>query len=289
MICDICSNSNRFRILYQLDRGYKLIECASCKLLFLDPIPNKEDLYNLYKNDYFKAWGIETAVKNNPAAVIKLKELVYQSVFKEVQRFIKPGHFLDVGCAFGHSFNVAINRGWDPYGVEISPEACRINAEKFPSRIIQGDFSTVELANKYFDLVIMSDFIEHASSLTKVILKTHEILRAKGVIAIITPNIHSFSAKVMKKTWPHIKPEHTYYLSQKTLRLLFSKAGFRPILLKNLWKPINLFYLNSQMEIYGKRYQFNAFKSFYKLIPDFLKQYTINMPQGEILALAEKI
>ncbi len=285
MVCNLC-NSDLVYLLYRLSQGYKIMECRNCGLRFLFPTLSKENLYKIYEDGYFKTWGTDNG---NDKPLTRLKELCYESVFKEVERFMRTGKLLDVGCAFGHSFDMVIKRGWDPYGVEISPEAYKIAVEKFPSKVILGDFLNVELHKTFFDLVVMVDFLEHTNHLMDAMSKAHDILKPKGLIAIITPDANSFSARLMRRNWPHIKLEHTFYFSPTTLKLLFAKRGFKPLILKRFWKPINFLYLKGQIGRYGFKYQFLTLKLFQRLAPDFIKRFNIYVPQGEIFALAEKI
>lgn len=261
------------------------MKCRNCGLQFLSPIPPKENLYKIYEKDYFKAWG----VKENNKSLKKLKGLLYEAIFKEVEKFTIPGCSLDIGCAFGHSFETAMSRRWEPYGIEISLEAYKIAAAKFPGRVRWGDFCNIDLAENRFDLIMMLDFLEHAYNLTEVMLKAHKVLKLNGLVAIVVPNTYSFSSRLMGKSWVHIKLEHIYYLSAKALKILFVKTGFRPVLFKSFWKPINLLYLKSQIENYGPRYQFSILKLLERSVPDYIKQFNIYIPQGEILALAKKV
>ena len=280
MKCKLC-NANS---LYYLDRKYKMIRCKNCGLQSLFHIPPQEELFKIYQKDYFKAWGNEY----NDKIITTLKEKLYRSILKRIERFKSPGKLLDAGCAFGHSFQVAIRRRWEPYGVEISKDAYKIASQKFPSRIIFGDFSNVELINNHYDLVLMFDFLEHTQDIIKTMLKTHKILKPKGLVAIVIPNISSFSARLMRGYWIHIKLEHIYYLSNRSLKTLFIRTGFRPILFKTIWKPINLLYFENQIKKYGLRYQSLIIKLLKGLIPNYMHRLNIYLPQGEIFALAEK-
>lgn len=282
MNCKLC-NSGLLHLLYRLSQGYKIIGCRNCGLKFLYPIPSKESLLKIYEKDYFDSWG------KNYESLKRLKELSYESIFREVERFIVPGCFLDVGCAFGYSFEVAIRRGWNPYGVEISPEAYMVVEERFPLKVILGDFSQVELRNNFFDLVVMFDFLEHTYNLMDAMVKAYNILKPEGILAIVTPDIDSFTAKLMRRNWIHIKLEHTFYFSTKTLKLLFIKTGFNPIIFKNFWKAINFSYLKSQIKKYGATYQSLILKLLDQYIPDYLQRFNISIPQGEILGLARKV
>lgn len=285
MICNLCSSDTVY-LLYRLPQGYKIMACRKCGLRFLHPILSEENLHKIYEKGYFEPWGINSG---QIKYLKSLKELSYESILKEVEKFIIPGSFLDVGCAFGYSFEVAMRRGWDSYGVEISPEAYRTANDKFSSKVVFGDFSRVELDNNSFDLVVMLDFLEHVSSLTDTMTKAYNILKPKGLIAVVTPDIDSLSAQLMHRNWTHIKLEHVFYLSRRALKSLFIKTGFKPILFKSFWKPVNFLYFKGQVKKYGPRYQSLILKLLERFIPNYIRRLNIFIPQGEILALAEKV
>ncbi|MGA1869806.1 MAG: class I SAM-dependent methyltransferase [bacterium] len=265
-----------------------MMKCRNCELQFIYPLPSPDDLYKIYQKDYYKAWGNEY----NDHTITTLKEKFYQSILECVEKYRQPGPLLDAGCAFGHSFAVAMRKGWEPFGVEISSEAYKIAESKFPSRITFGDYSKVKLNESSYDLVLMLDFLEHTPDLIETMMKTHKVLKPGGLVAIVIPDINSVSARLMREYWIHIKLEHLYYLSRKTLEILIAKTGFRVIWCKTVYKPINLLYFESQI----KKYELPCHSMILKLL-DFLKGITphwmqrlnISLPQGELLALAQKI
>ena len=264
------------------------MKCRECGLQFIYPIPSPLQLFEIYQKDYYTAWGKEYKEKT----ITTLKEKFYESILKCVEKFKRPGPLLDAGCAFGHSFMVAMKRGWEPFGVEISSEAYKIAERRFPSRIASGDYCKVKLNDSYYDLVLMLDFLEHTPNLIETMLKTHTILKPGGLVAIVIPDINSFSASLMRKYWIHIKLEHLYYLSGKAMEILFLKTGFKPIVFKTVYKPINLLYFENQVRKYGLPYQSIILKLLHlikSLTPPYLQRLNIYLPQGELLALAEKV
>lgn len=275
MVCEVCG-SDLFVQLYTFGEDCRMMSCAGCGIRFVLPQPSPQEIY---QEGYFQPWGKDAA---------RIKELSYESILREAERFIRPGSFLDVGCAFGYSFEVAKRRGWEPRGVEISAEAHGLADERVRSRIILGDFSELEWAAGSFDLVVMFDFLEHALSLTAVLQKAYDILRTGGIIVVVTPDMNSASARLMGKNWLHVKKEHAYYLSQKTLKLLFRKVGFRPIIFRPFWKSVNLSYVEKQFRRYGPRSHSVALKLINSCLPAGVKKFNIFLPQGEILALAKK-
>ena len=283
MACNLCG-SDAIDCLYSLSKDQEIMRCRDCGLQFLHPFPRQDCLSNIYTAEYFKAWGIKEDRKISDG----LKKMFYNAIFQEIEKVIPPGSFLDAGCAFGGALAVAKNRGWRASGVEISEEAYVEARQKNPEQIYQGDFCRLDLPQDSFDLVTMLDFLEHVCNPIEAMAKANHALKRKGLIAIVTPDSDSFSARIMQRSWPHIKLEHLYYFCRKALGALLVKGGFRPLLFKNMWKPMNFMYFVSQVKSYGPKYQSGILKLTGKIIPNKIKLLNIYVPQGEIFALAEK-
>jgi hypothetical protein len=66
--------------------------------------------------------------------------------------------------------------------------------------------------------------------------------KPSGLVSIITPDVDSFLAKVLKEKWEEFQrvKEHLYFFSEKTLQIMLKKVGFK---ICKVERPTKYFYL----------------------------------------------
>ena len=63
------------------------------------------------------------------------------------------------------------------------------------------------------------DVIEHVTDPVEELKKVHRILKPKGVIFVVTPDVGGLWSKLLGRLWYHYKPvEHVVYFSEKTMK-----------------------------------------------------------------------
>jgi len=93
---------------------------------------------------------------------------------------------------------------------------------------IPAFFEDLDFQEKKFDLVILSQVLEHIENPENFLLKIKGILKPTGVLAIALPNINSILVKILKDKdngclWV---PEHLTYFSKIGINALLSVTGF---------------------------------------------------------------
>lgn len=151
--------------------------------------------------------------------------------FRQIEALLPVGSYLDVGCAFGFSLDVAAKRGWDAEGVDISVYACEVAAQR-GAHVTCVDFLNFH-PHKAYDLISAWDVIEHTSSPGAFVKQVSRCLRVGGLLALTTPDSGAVVAKLLGRRWFEYKwPEHIYYLDRKSIRQYCEKFGFRPLRLQ---------------------------------------------------------
>lgn len=194
-------------------KGFRIYRCLSCGFGMTEQ-PNIQD-NNYHRDDEY----IE-------------EEKLFRNIFlrrvKIINSLSKPGRVLEIGCSTGLMLSLLKNSGWETVGVEISPKAAAA-ARARGLEIIEKDFLKLEVKKK-FDLLIFNHTLEHLVSPEKVIRKATKLLKKEGLLYIDLPNFGSLSAKLEKKNWPSLLPdEHLWHFSEKALKLLLLKNGFKII------------------------------------------------------------
>lgn len=110
---------------------------------------------------------------------------------------------LDAGCGNGHELC-----GWLPFikegmGIDISAE----NVQKGKGcnlKLIRGDVHRTPFRASSFDIIIANYVVEHIGEPTEFVQEMARILRSRGVLTIIAPNVQSpmpLMTKVVSHKW----------------------------------------------------------------------------------------
>lgn len=283
--CIICGG----KVFTKYLNGSGLARCQACKLVINPKPPSKTELEKYYSNPhYYDYWG--GVIKGQESENIK-KE-IFDYYFQRVEQFSKKGNYLDIGCASGYVLEVAQRYGFEPFGVEVSPQVAQIAKEKFNSNIfigtIEKNLSKKTIPEDFFHLISFFDVLEHLDNPLFVLRKIRKCLVAEGLLLITTPDINSFSSKIMRKKWPHILDEHLTYFSKETLRAILDKSGFDLLTIEPAMKFHNYKYINYRFS----RYPIPIITTLVKIsgftLPDFLKNKTFRLSFGELMAVARK-
>jgi len=230
MRCTLCGH-NHFTKLYTI-RSIELLKCSHCGLIFANlPVPDEQQvefLNSIYTDDYFTGQAKNMSYDNFGYEKNYFEEKGPEQMINAHRRLkvierLKPlkGRLLDIGCAAGFFLNVARERGWQPFGLELSETAAEFARKQFKLNIVTGTFEHAPLPENYYDVITAWDVIEHVLEPQIFIRKTFTLLKNNGMLVIGTPNVGSLAYKLRKNHWYHLKPpEHIFYYNPETLKQL---------------------------------------------------------------------
>lgn len=205
--------------------GYTLVECPTCGLVRVDPLP--ESTTAVYASpDYFSGATQGFGYVDYDADKEPMRE-VFERYLEHAERLCpSKGRLLDVGAATGFFVALAKGRGWEAEGVELSDYA----AEKGRSRglsIQTGTLLDLPRDAAPYDALTLFDVIEHVRDPRAELSRAAELMRTGGVILITTPDAGSLFAKVFGARWHLVvPPEHLFYFTKKSMRTLLESLGF---------------------------------------------------------------
>lgn len=213
-ICNLCGNE-KAEFLFSL-KSCNIVKCRNCGLIFIDPRTITDDLVANYEGNYSQGY-IAKAVSKRKRADRKVKRLF---------KMKKQGRFLDIGCSAGFILEAARKRGFETYGVEISPLALQYAKEELRLNVFDGFLDEARFPDHYFDVITMYEVIEHVPDPTRFLLEVRRIIKEDGIIELSTPNIGHRKAKKEKEGWEAVIVDHLYYYTMDTLDRMLKKTGF---------------------------------------------------------------
>mgnify|MGYP001492839930 FL=1 len=203
----------------------------------------EKQFYQEEKTDYLDQ-SLEDAEWSNLSFDLRLdrvaKLLNYQSTTR----------ILDIGCGPGAFLNACKKRGWIGTGIEPSPLAtafCQGNGlnvrQGFVSETLDEDIGP-------FDVVHMSEVLEHVSDPLRILQTAHSIMVENGILAVSVPNdFNHFQRALVSemnfKEWWVVPEHHVNYFSFESLEQLIAKAGFQ-VLERTTNFPMEFFLLMGQ-------------------------------------------
>jgi 2-polyprenyl-3-methyl-5-hydroxy-6-metoxy-1,4-benzoquinol methylase len=136
--------------------------------------------------------------------------------------------FLDVGCGYGFFSKAAVDAGYEVKAIELARNEREIAKKNAGVEATPSSFEDFSHSKNFFDVVLMSQILEHALDVNQWIEKAHSLLREGGVIVIALPNFDSIFRRVMQENEPYIcPPAHLNFFNPTSLAKLLKNHGFR--------------------------------------------------------------
>jgi SAM-dependent methyltransferase len=219
-----------------------IVECGSCGHRQLARMPAEAELLKLYvgaRADHY----VEEARGQGVTARASLEQ---------IERHVKPGRFLDLGCWVGFLLVEARGRGWDVTGVEPSEFAASYAREHFSLEILEQDLLSADLPQGVFDCVALGDVIEHLTDPLAALEHIAALLAPGGVLYLTLPDSGSRLARAMGARWWGVIPTHVQYFSRHSLALLLRRAGYEPLEISTAPKTFSIRYYAGRLGGYSR-------------------------------------
>ncbi len=159
-----------------------------------------------------------------------------------------PLSCLDAGCFEGALLDrIRDATPWIASGLEPNEHAVERCREKGHPVWSGHAESALEIIPEHtrFDVIFLSQSIEHVGDPVNVLRRLRLLLAAGGVLVVSTPNLDSREIDWFGPTWAHWHPPyHRHIFSRKGLCALARKAGFRPVCFRTFshcyWSSMSL-------------------------------------------------
>lgn len=239
--CVICSKAPSVIVGRGLDYEYGTSQdsfsfalCPSCNHMFLANRPNRKYLQELYPPTYYTI---------NPESPIFLKGFTYRTkITMDLHRLskfileINAKSILELGC--GDCFRlIQLKRRLNIPGLQItgvdlqSTSTIRENVKRENIGLIEGDIeslTTLSQAGTNYDVIIMSQLIEHLFDPRTILQFLFTLLNPRGIIVIETPNWQCLDFRIFKKHYwgGYHFPRHFNVFSPESLSHFLQSCGF---------------------------------------------------------------
>lgn len=248
--CPICE-SELFPSLTCTDHAltkesFLLKQCSICKLLITTPRPSDEELPRYYAfPEYISHSGKSTSTLTS--TVYRLARVLTLKWKRSlIEKKVKPGQILDVGCGTGEFLLTMKKSGWKISGVEPSSTA-RIKAAKLTDEFIYSSISDVP--EEKYNVITLWHVLEHLPDMTTVIPFLRQRLAQNGIICFAVPNHRSYDAQKYATHWAgYDVPRHLWHFTKTSMITLLEKNKLS--LLQILPMKLDAYYVSYLSEQY---------------------------------------
>ncbi len=291
--CDLCG-SKEYKVLHKSDFknekdlenlqfGYKfsplskktpqIVKCLNCGLVFVNPRPvGFETLHTEVVKD-------EVYIKTE-----KETRITARRNLKNIEKRIKCGKILDIGCSTGIFLDEAKKKNWKCQGIELASWAVE-KGKNLGLDIKNKPLRKIGFSNNLFDVVTLWGVIEHFSSPRNELIEIYRILKPGGLLCIYTGDVDSFWAKILRKNWWWYLGMHLYYFSRDSLKSMLEKLGFNFITVERYTRTFQFFSLADSL----KRYRYLSFLIGLILKAPRIKDVSVDFKlAGELMVYASK-
>jgi SAM-dependent methyltransferase len=198
--------------------GFRVFTCELCATLFTVQLPGTNHSQDY--NAYYTAENLTV-----PAFIEKrLDEIV--STFEPYR---KNNRLLDVGFGAGSFLQAAARNNWQAFGVEVSQSAVEHVRER-GFEVFCGELEKAAYPDDYFDVVILSEVLEHVPDPMALLEASVRVLRPGGLLWATTPHGRGISARLLGLEWSNVcPPDHLQLFSVAGAQGLLSVAGMRRV------------------------------------------------------------
>jgi len=198
--------------------------CRRCGLMYINPRWASAAYARFYEEDYRRLMG-ESSVP--PREVMFRQRTHGAQIVEFCGSFVPRGsRVLDIGCAAGGilwAFREALD--CCVVGVEPSLEHSLYARDTAGLDVRTGLLEDVNLGSEPFDLVIITQALNHMLDPRAGLERLRGLLRPRGRLFLEVQNVPEYARQVRMP----FQVDHAYYFCAETLECLVRRIGFEPI------------------------------------------------------------
>lgn len=205
---------------------FNFVKCTQCGLVFQSPRVPFSEAVSYYPSESY--WGRDVRKAELKPGWKKEREKAFGFLYRGIFKRKNKGTVLDIGSGLGLFLSKFKELGWRVVGTDISSDVAGYSKRVFGVKVLIGDVTKMILPDKHFDLVTLNGVFEHIYNPRETLYKIKKVLKDRGLLVIVVPNIESLGYSIHKKEWYHLQPgRHIYQFSSSTITKLLLDTGFK--------------------------------------------------------------
>ena len=216
-------------------KDYRIDICDNCSYAFVNPRPSFEFLMKFYAENGHSDGGdireildfdqVLVSEKSSPNSTLDAARIV--GTVLRLNSGVPAGQFLDVGCGYGFFSRAAIDAGFTVTALELALRERGIAKANTGLDALPCSFEDFPDDSGPFDVILMSQVLEHARDVNDWIAKSKDLLGDNGLLVLALPNLQSIFRMIMQENEPYIcPPAHLNFFNPKNLSTLLRRHGF---------------------------------------------------------------
>jgi SAM-dependent methyltransferase len=217
--CPSCSGSTH-TVLF-VKRGYPIVRCDSCTLVFANPQVDESVVLDEYREGGSNDLWVD--VLTSPRQ-LELDREKFGEILDELEPHRGDGTMLDVGTSIGLFLRLAHDRGWTGPGTEFGRRALAYARDELHLDVVE---TPIEELDGEYDVVTVLSVLEHVNRPREFLGHVRRLLKPGGATYLIVPNVESLACRVLHEEAATFDGRnHLLYFSPRTLRALLEQEGF---------------------------------------------------------------
>lgn len=221
--CPLCGSAKTSSVSSH-DRHLAPLEtrlCEDCGLVFNDPVPSDQELFQFYSKDYRRDY--------KGARLPRVRQVVRN--FGRVEQYLSENwpliqgrkRVLDAGSGSGEFVFLTDRLGFDVMGVEPNEDYSGYCREILGVKVETESLFAREFPAGSFDFIRLNHVLEHINDPVAALKTLAGWLVDDGVLYVEVPNIEVYAAEKSRGNIFHYG--HIYNFNPWTLRVAAAKAG----------------------------------------------------------------
>ncbi len=168
----------------------------------------------------------------------------YGRLLQFIGEIPNDARILDAGCGAGPALRFLKTRGFIPFGSDLIEYPLQQARQLIPdARLVQcNSDNALPFCNESFDVIFMSEVIEHVGSPEFTLRECLRVLRKNGALAMTTPNLWDARRvyyPALGKIWSgDADATHQTLFNPQTMRDVLARAGFQNMRVRAGFKPL---------------------------------------------------
>ena len=215
--CPVCNSKNELQIFYK--EGGRYVKCKECDMVYLNPVFKDSALTDYYKNNH----TVQSEIVDTDEDEFYVN--IYNKGLDSILNILpNTSSLLDIGCSSASFLDLAKNRSFKTYGIELNKSEFEV-ANKKGHRVYNDLLKNINFDTK-FNVVALWDVFEHIKDGENCLKEIKDVLSKNGLIFLQIPSSDSLAAKIMKEECSMFDGlEHVNLYGKKTIKKLAKKCG----------------------------------------------------------------